>query len=297
MRLPKQQWSRVRTEDQKTEASFGSGSVGMHDRSFRKADFAGSECTASCLVEPLKSLLKMFCYLAPMFAQILAFAVIYAQIQIPARFETQTAARFNKESAMQALYGHYGEHPTSANTSVPENNQVDLTGSQFKPGDPLVVRPFWSGTYEDGGSRKAVLLTYAVPFDPNWKPSFPLDKPFSCHACSPLIGVAVFKWSGREWQPEGSRTIVSRGGSWGLPPSPVRLIRIGPHRMAVDIEDDYEGGGITTTNVIIIPLYGSAISNALNIETGEDNSGGCEPHQPADEPACYRYRKDLRMIP
>ncbi len=202
---------------------------------------------------------------------------------------------FDEAKAMRDLYGHFGQDLSTSNSAVSNDHQADLTGSQFKPGDPLVVRPFWSKTYEDGTTRTAVLLTYAVPFEPNWTPSVPNDKPFSCHACTPLIDVALFTWSGRGWEREASQIAVTRAGAWGLPPSPVRLMKVGPHRMAVEIDEDYEGGGDTTTNKEIIPFHGPIISKALHIETGEDNAGGCERHQPADEPACYRYKKVLSL--
>ena len=204
-------------------------------------------------------------------------------------------ARFDEAAAMRALYGQYEKNSTTANSSVPDDHRVDLTGSELKPSDPLVVRPFWSGTYEDGGVQRAVLLTYAVPFEPHWEPIVPGDKPFSCHACTPLIGIAVFKWSAKGWVPEVSRVAVSRGGGWGLPPSPARLIKIGTHHMAIEIDEEYDGGGDTTISEEIIPLHGSSISKVLRIETGEDNAGGCERHQPADEPACYRYKKTLSL--
>ena len=83
---------------------------------------------------------------------------------------------------------------------MPDNSAFDLNGSGFKAGDELVVRPFWKSTYEVDGVPKTVLLTYAVPFDPDWKPIVAGDQPFSCHACAPLIGAAVFTWSDMKWE-------------------------------------------------------------------------------------------------
>ncbi len=195
---------------------------------------------------------------------------------------------------MKSLFASWDQESGSAKSVVPNDHAADLSGSQFKSGDPLVVRPFWSHVYWSEGKLRAVLLTYAVPFDPSWTPAVPGGEPFSCHACTPLLGVTVFLWSGGEWKAEASRQTVSRIGAWGRPPSPVQLIKIGPKTMAVRINDDYEGGGTTTRNIQIIPLDGG-ISTALHITLGEDNSGGCEPHQPSDEPVCYRNKTTVTL--
>jgi hypothetical protein len=195
---------------------------------------------------------------------------------------------------MKTLFTSWDEESGSAKSVVPNDHAADLTGSQFQSGDPLVVRPFWSHVYWSDGELRAVLLTYAVPFDSNWTPTVSGDEPFSCHACTPLLGVAVFLWSGGEWKAEASRQALSRIGAWGRPPSPVQLIKIGPNTMAARINDDYEGGGTTTRSIQIIPLDGG-ISTALRITLGEDNSGGCEPHQPSDEPVCYRNKKTVAL--
>jgi len=204
------------------------------------------------------------------------------------------ALPFDERSAMKTLFASWDEASDSARSAVPNDHAADLSDREFKPGDPLVVRPFWSHIYWTEGKRTAVILTYAVPFDPTWIPIVPGEEPFSCHACTPLLGVAVFLWSGSEWKAEASRLAVSRVGAWGRPPSPIQLMKIGRNRMAVRINDDYEGGGTTTRVIQIISLDGG-ISNALRITLGEDNSGGCERHQPSDEPVCYQYKKTLTL--
>jgi hypothetical protein len=210
------------------------------------------------------------------------------------RAKGQIAPSFDERDAMRTLFGTYDEKTNSANATLPNDHLADLTGSQFQPGDKLIVQPFWHRIYRTDGTAKAVLLTDSVPNDPSWTPIVSGDQPFSCHACTPLIGVTVFTWSEGKWKPALSRLAVTRGGAWGHPPSPIRLLKVGPDRMAVEIEDDYEGGGTTTTNLLIIPLE-DRISSVLLIRTGEDDSGGCERRQPADEPACYRYKKTLRF--
>ena len=204
---------------------------------------------------------------------------------------------FDESEGMRSLFGHYEANSGSAKFTVPDNSAFDLNGSGFKAGDELVVRPFWKSTYEVDGVPKTELLTYAVPFDPDWKPIVAGDQPFSCHACAPLIGAAVFTWSDMKWKIETSQSFVIRDGAGGLPPSAVRLIKIGPHRTGVELINVYEGQGTTTTSKQIIALSDSAISRALNLLVGEDNQGGCDLHQPSDEPSCYRYRKTITFRP
>ena len=192
---------------------------------------------------------------------------------------------FDESEGMRSLFGHYEANSGSAKFTVPDNSAFDLNGSGFKAGDELVVRPFWKSTYEVDGVPKTVLLTYAVPFDPDWKPIVAGDQPFSCHACAPLIGAAVFTWSDMKWKIETSQSFVIRDGAGGLPPSAVRLIKIGPHRTGVELINVYEGQGTTTTSKQIIALSDSSISRALNLLVGEDNQGGCDLHQPSMSPA------------
>lgn len=211
-----------------------------------------------------------------------------------------SVGRFDEDSAIRTLYGHAEPYLVAANAAVPSDNSVDLGGSEFKAGDPLVVRPFWSTVYEDRGTKQAVLLTYAVPFKPDWKPITQSDEPFSCHACAPLLGVAIFQRLDGRWTPKASRVTILRVGAWGQPPSSIRLIQIGPHRKGIAITDTYSGGGSTTTSKVLIAFDESTISSALQILLGEDNAGACERHRPSrptEGPECYRYRKNLTLRP
>jgi hypothetical protein len=200
---------------------------------------------------------------------------------------------FDESEGMRTLFGNYEPKSGTARSTVPDDRTFDLNGSGFKAGDELVVRPFWRSAYKAGGVQKTVLLTYAVPFDPDWKPIVAGDQPFSCHACAPLIGMAIFAWSNMKWSLEASQSLVTRAGGWGLPPSVVRLVKIGRDRTGVELTPVDEGQGITTTSKQIVALPGSTISKVLNLLVAEDDHGGCDPRQPSDEPSCYSYRKSI----
>jgi hypothetical protein len=202
-------------------------------------------------------------------------------------------APFDESEGMRTLFGNYEPRSGTARSTVPNDRTFDLNGSGFEAGDELVVRPFWRSAYKAGGVQKMVLLTYAVPFDPDWKPIVAGHQPFDCHACAPLIGVAIFAWSNMKWSLEASRSLVTRAGSLGLPPSAVRLVKIGRDRTGVELTDVYEGQGTTTTSKQIVALPGSRVSKVLNLLVAEDDHGGCDSRQPSDEPSCYSYRKSI----
>ena len=151
---------------------------------------------------------------------------------------------------MTLLFGNYNPGRQSSAYDVPQSTIFDLRGSSFERGDDIEVRPFWISNAAEEGNPEIIMLTYAVPLVKNYQPLFPGDKPFSCHVCSPLIGAAVFVKSGSEWRAVSSRTVVTRRGSWGQPPDSIRLVRVGPMRIGVEMTDTYIAQGEMTTTVL-----------------------------------------------
>lgn len=94
-------------------------------------------------------------------------------------------APFDEAQAMRLWLGNYDAISGASTTTIPDDAQLDLTGSTFERGDTIRVMPFWKSGYLEGGTRKVILLTYALPD----------VGPFDCHACAPLIGMAVLRQS------------------------------------------------------------------------------------------------------
>jgi hypothetical protein len=201
---------------------------------------------------------------------------------------------------MRAVFGNYDTKSQTSRAAVPGDNP-DLKGSGFSPGDPLVVHPLWSSQYGDPALHQWVLLTYAVPFDPNWKPLVPEDQPFSCHACSPLIGMYLLTATGGQWHADASSVNVTRAGGWGEPPSGIREISVGLHHAGIEIPDAWQGGGETSKAIQNLTFWQNKPSLSILASTGDDNLGNCAS-TPADAlppwslPPCYRWKKTLTFV-
>src|SRR5271170_4737521 len=123
----------------------------------------------------------------------------------PAKPAFSVPTDFQINSAMWSLFGNFDRKTKSSQFEIPQDTELDLKGSAFTIGDAIVVMPLWASIAVENRKHKVVLLTYAVPkssyghaeADPN---------NFECHACAPLIGVAIFVYKDHRWQIESLRT-------------------------------------------------------------------------------------------
>lgn len=198
---------------------------------------------------------------------------------------------FDIASAMTLLFGNYDRGRQSSTYDVPQSTILDLRGSSFERGDDIEVRPFWVSSATEDGTPEVVMLTYAVPLANDHQPAFAGDEPFSCHACIPLIGAAVFVESGGQWRIADSRTVVTRRGGWGQPPDSIRVVRVGPRRVGIEITDTFTATGETTTTKLILLPWAGKVDEALARITSDGNRGACGEDGP-----CYAHSKKLDFV-
>jgi len=216
-----------------------------------------------------------------------------AQAKPPAH-ELQVPAGFNLATGMSLLFGNFNLGTNSSNYDIPQTTVLDLKGSFFEIGDEIIVRPFWISAADEGGMRKIVLLTYAVPARHDQQSTNETADHFDCHACSPLLGAAIFVQIGSTWAVESSRTAVSRAGAWGDPPSDVQIVSIGPHRSGIEITNSDAGQGETTTaRWVLVPWNGKVNEAALRL-ISDDDKGGCG--KDAEGFPCYANRKKMTFV-
>jgi hypothetical protein len=199
---------------------------------------------------------------------------------------------FKIDSAMFALFGNYDPKADSSRFVIPQGFTFDFKGSQFEIGDEIVQVPFWASTVVEDGIRKVVFLTYAVPKESFGRADNDL-KSFTCEACAPLIGAAVFARRGEKWEIEASSPVATRAGGLGDSPADIRIVRIGPQRIGIEVrEASSKGGENTDWREILVPWKGG-VNVALGIVTADNNRGNCGVE---DELSCYSNRKKMYFI-
>ncbi|MBU9192994.1 hypothetical protein KTD33_00415 [Burkholderia gladioli] len=112
---------------------------------------------------------------------------------------------FNAPAALELLYGPYTQATATArwdDASVPADlpwrDNLSLTA-----GGALDVKSVATFTFAEGGKSKKVLVTSATP------------QGGGCHACTGLLGVAVFVQDGGKWKIESNQPYVASMGASG----------------------------------------------------------------------------------
>lgn len=181
--------------------------------------------------------------------------------------------------AMNAIYGNYDAGKRVSTTSLPKEK-----GSFPAPGDQqMIARPFFHAFSTDVGRKAFILVTYAVPTKGS----------FDCHACAPMIGMAVFSQKGSKWAVEDSNRAVTMSGGWGEPPTDVRLVQVGPDRCAVRITDVGDGQGETTSVLQLLIPWKGTVNLGLERVVSDDDKGGCEPDGGLP---CYANHRTVSFI-
>jgi len=177
---------------------------------------------------------------------------------------------------MTMFYGNFDSATRASSVSLPG----ELTGDSGRA--LMAAKPLYRAFAEEG---EFFLVTYAVPVR-DGKPDS-----FSCHACAPILGVAVFTRKPTGWILTQSNRTVTNAGVYGKPPSKVKLIRIGPNHHAVQVEDTDDGGQRTTVLLVLVPWH-DTVTLALERIMADDDKGMCDPKGLP----CYSNHRSLKML-
>ncbi len=112
---------------------------------------------------------------------------------------------FNIPAALELLYGPYDAQSKTATWSdaaVPSELPW-RENLQLSDGKPLAVTGMATFVLSEGGQEKKVLVTNAVPADGG------------CHACTGLLGVAIFRKDGNSWKIDSNQPYVASMGTMG----------------------------------------------------------------------------------
>ena len=100
-------------------------------------------------------------------------------------------ADFSLPDAMKALYGNYDAAKKSSTFRLTKK----FPNTFFDKPGKVEVPEFLAAGAMDLGAMKVFVLTYAVPA---------AAPEFSCHACAPVIGAAIFVKKGDAWAVESA---------------------------------------------------------------------------------------------
>jgi hypothetical protein len=165
-------------------------------------------------------------------------------------------------------------------------------------------------TIEVGTSGTAyVVFKKPLPINPNQygvitATTFP---DHDCHSCSPLVGMAVFRKQGTQWQAENAEKEVSWIGQYGDFSGAVSYQSLGANKFSFRIDDAGMGQGYTVESFSLVGLKGNewVWLTKENIYTAENNGGACTnnakelremyDNNPANK--CWEYKSTARFVP
>jgi hypothetical protein len=178
------------------------------------------------------------------------------------------------------FYGNYGVKKQASLTRLPkEKSSLPAAGEE-----QMTVRMLFNSFSGDAGAQSLVLLTYAVPSS---------DETYYCHACAPIIGMAVFSQKGLKWTTDASNRAVTFAGEFGKPPTDIHLVQIGPKRQAVKVIYIGEGNGESTAVLQLLIPWNGTVNLGLERVIADDDKGACDPKGGL---ACYANHRTVTFI-
>jgi hypothetical protein len=215
-------------------------------------------------------------------AALTLLAAIFALVAPSARPQTPPApliipTGFDLAFAMNALYGNYD---TADGTSTSTAPVTGLEYTNFQAGQKVSVKPFFAAA--DTTTGEVFLATFAVP----------AEGEFDCHACAPLVGLAVFEKSGAAWKVEASEKPDIIFGQYGNP-AKAQLFQVGPSHSGIELSDTDGGQGVADSHVMFLVPWKGGFSQAYAGIVASNNSDYCGAQ--ADSP-CYAYMSNLKFV-
>lgn len=189
---------------------------------------------------------------------------------------------FSEEQAFVKIFGNYDRiHKISIwkNMRFPAREELD---GFFEKKIGIVSKILFQ-SYKESGVDKIFLVTKTIP----------MDVPFNCHACLPLISATVFVLDRNEWKIESQNLFLMYKGEYGELPT-LELITIGQDKMGLLLE--FEGHGeVHTKEVALLISYKNKIYKAHQEIVYYDNFGVCGQSVPCASYVSKLAFKDSKL--
>ena len=228
-----------------------------------------------------------------LFLTVITFLPLYSQAQAvnlrSSETQSVTDNTFDESRALSILYEGFIPGKKEARWIMPKNDMKSSRRTNlvlFPGGKEVVSTVLQSVHYIEGGQSKVLFLTKTRPDD------------FTCHACSPLIGGAIFIHDDTGWVLGAiNKFIVSMGDS-GEVRSLGKLVRIGNDKYGIlfDLGDCHQGI-CYSYNVLIGEANGKLIK-LLWIEStsgiAEDGCVECDGKTTCKD--CWSFKSEIRYV-
>jgi hypothetical protein len=113
------------------------------------------------------------------------------------------------------------------------------------------IEPLFEAAYVEGGVEKHIVIATLTP-----QPR----REYSCHACGPLLGGAVYRAEGSSWTLEAAGPIIEFGHAWYGSNSWLELVRIGADRHGLLHRIEDMGGGYEDKSASLIFASGGELA-------------------------------------
>ncbi|WP_239482760.1 hypothetical protein [Paraburkholderia sp. C35] len=170
------------------------------------------------------------------------------------------AGEFNIPAALELLYGPYDDNSKTASwqDAVIPPNLPWRDNLQAAPGKALLVSGVATFDFSEDSKQKKVLVTSAVPDGGG------------CHACTGLLGVAVFIKDGDKWKVDSNHPYVASMGASGSVGSGFEWVPSGDNSYALVVNggDSHQGYQTATTTVFVRAKDGTLTQVVDDGDTG-----------------------------
>ena len=140
--------------------------------------------------------------------------------------------------------------------------------------------PAFTAHYQQGGRSRFIMI-------------FQTERYFdSCHACTVVLGGAVFTQKSGQWSLTAMTHAIAAAGNYGKAPPDMSLEKAGPDIYAVAVRDGYMQHGIYVENYLLLGPVGDRVEQILYLSgSSGNNKGHCGDSNstPISPPKCYDY--------
>jgi hypothetical protein len=196
-----------------------------------------------------------------------------------------TGPSIDEHTAMAFLFPGYDREKKTAFWCPEKYSEIIQYLYQYSWPSELQTIPAFFANYQESGIPHFVII-------------FQTERYFdSCHACTVVLGGAVFSKGDGQWRLVAFTQAAEVAGSYGKAPSDMSLVKIGPNLHAVAIEDGYRQHGVYVENFILLGPVGDRVEQILLIPESSGYNSSCEDSEdnPFSLPKCWSYDLGIRF--
>lgn len=218
--------------------------------------------------------------------RIFGFSLLALLVLLPVGASAQTSKSSPGKQATQAageavimrmMYGNYDPRTKTSVWQKPTKAALEMVSQSAGPLYSQMVGHF---PFQQEGSKKVMFVTASAP------------RNYDCHACAPVISVAVFSQDAGKWKLETAESALTASGAWGKV-GQFKLVQIGPEKQALVVISGFTAQGETSETAFFYAQEGGKFKQVLVLDTHRDNGGNCGPGMQS----CYDFTSTYELKP